>query len=78
MDGEKDEPRIDGYGGYIRKLVTTIRQRQLRYLVHVMRGSKLGNDRLLGNIEGTRARGTKADNKVHGRYQDVAGVMVAG
>ena len=40
-----------------RKLITTIRQRQLRYLGHVLRGSNLEKDCLMGTIEGTRARG---------------------
>ena len=43
--------------GTSRKLVTTIRQRQLRYLGHVLRGRTLERDCLLGAIEGTRARG---------------------
>ena len=43
--------------GTSRKLVTTIRQRQLRYLGHVLRGRTLEKDCLLGAIEGTRARG---------------------
>lgn len=43
--------------GTSRKLVTTIRQRQLRYLGHVLRGDNLEKDCLLGTIEGTRARG---------------------
>ena len=40
-----------------RKLVTTIRQRQLKYIGHVLRGSSLERDCLLGMVEGTRARG---------------------
>ena len=40
-----------------RSLMTTIRQRQLGYLGHVLRGRSLGKDCLLGVIEGTRARG---------------------
>ena len=40
-----------------RSLLTTIRQRQLRYLGHVLRGSSLEKDCLLGMIDGTRARG---------------------
>ena len=43
--------------GVTRTLMTTIRQRQLRYIGHVMRGRDLGKDCLLGMIEGTRARG---------------------
>ena len=43
--------------GTSRQLISTIRQRQLRYLGHVLRGSNLEKDCLLGTIEGTRARG---------------------
>ena len=43
--------------GTSRKLVTTIRQRQLRYLGHVLRAESLEKDCLLGTVEGTRARG---------------------
>ena len=40
-----------------RSLMTTIRQRQLGYLGHVLRSRSLAKDCLLGTIEGTRARG---------------------
>ena len=43
--------------GTTRKLITTIRQRQLGYLGHVLRGSNLEKDCLLGVVDGTRARG---------------------
>ena len=43
--------------GTSRRLMTTIRQRQLRHLGHVLRSRSLGKDCLLGMIEGTRARG---------------------
>ena len=40
-----------------RLMMTTIRQRQLRYVGHVLRSRSLAKDCLLGTIEGTRARG---------------------
>ena len=40
-----------------RTLMTTIRQRQIGYLGHVLRSRSLGKDCFLGMIEGTRARG---------------------
>ena len=40
-----------------RALMTTIRQRQVGYLGHILRSRSLGKDCLLGMIEGTRARG---------------------
>ena len=38
------------------KLVTTIRQRQMRYLGNVLRGSNLEKDCRLGTIEGRAAK----------------------
>ena len=43
--------------GTSRLMMTTIRQRQLRYVGHVLRSRSLAKDCLLGTIEGTRARG---------------------
>ena len=45
--------------GSMRSLMTTIRQRQLRYLGHVLKSRSLVKDYLLGMIEGTRARGRR-------------------
>ena len=43
--------------GVTRLLMTTIRQRQLGYIGHLLRGRSLGKDCLLGMIDGRRARG---------------------
>ena len=45
--------------GTKRELMMTIRQRQLRFLGHVMRKNELENVVLTGKIEGTRNRGRK-------------------
>ena len=43
--------------GTSRLMMTTIRQRQLRYVGHVLRNRSLAKDCLLGTMERTRARG---------------------
>ena len=55
-----------------RSLLTTIRQRQLRYLRHVLRGISLEKDCLLGMIEGTRVGGRQR-MKLMDSVEDVTG-----
>ena len=52
--------------GTSRKLVTTIRQRQLSHLGHILRGSSLEKECLLATIEGTRARGRQRRKTMDG------------
>ena len=57
--------------GVSRQLMFTIRKRQLGYLGHVLRGSSLEKDCLLGFIEGTRARGRQRI-----KYLDIIKMLV--
>ena len=43
--------------GVTRELMTVIRRRQIGFLGHILRGSRLEKDCLLGMVEGRRARG---------------------
>ena len=45
--------------GTLRLMMTPIRQRQLRYVGHILRSRSLAKECLLGTKEGTRARGTQ-------------------
>ena len=49
-----------------RKLLTILRQRQLRYIGHVFRGNSLEKDCLLGNVEGRTAKGRQRTKYVDG------------
>ena len=57
--------------GTTRVLMTTIRQRQLRFLGHILRGKSLGRDCLLGMISGTRARGRQKMKYMDGLKAEV-------
>ena len=63
--------------GTSRLLMTTIRQRQLRYLGHVLRSRSIGKDCLLGMIEGTRPRGRPRMKLMDG-VKEVAGCRSIG
>ena len=52
--------------GTSRMLITVIRQRQLRYLGHVLRSDTMEKDCLLGMIEGRRARGRQRNKYMDG------------
>ena len=55
-----------------RSLLTTIRQRELRYLGHVLRASSLEKDCLLGMIEGKKAGGRQR-MKLMGDVKEITG-----
>ena len=56
-DDEKGEPKVMQIASTCRKLVSTILQRHMKYLGHVLRGINMENVCLQGTIEGIRARG---------------------
>ena len=51
----RTNPEVIHLSGTSSKLVTTIRRRQIRYLGHVLRGSNLEKDCVLGSVKGMRA-----------------------
>ena len=50
----------------VRELLRKVRERQLQFLGHVMRGGKLENLCLTGRIEGRRARGRQRETYLDG------------